>query len=73
MNKIGWPKTISEAKAAQVALQDKVRIIPLSKKPRNLYISASQMQSCNNFLILLKRMKKFDCFPCPFDMNVNAL
>jgi len=29
-----WPKTISEAKAAQVALKDKVRIIPLSKKPR---------------------------------------
>jgi len=29
-----WPKTIFEAKAAQVALQDKVRIIPLSKKPR---------------------------------------
>ena len=34
MNIPPWPKTISEAKAAQVALQDKVRIIPLSKKPR---------------------------------------
>ena len=34
MNVPTWPKTISEAKAAQVALQDKVRIIPLSKKPR---------------------------------------
>ncbi len=34
MNKIVWPKTIFEAKAVQVSLQDKVRIIPLSKNPR---------------------------------------
>ena len=34
MNIPPWPKTISEAIAAQVALKDKVRIIPLSKKPR---------------------------------------
>lgn len=34
MNRTDWPKTIFEAKAVQVALQDKVRIIPLSKKTR---------------------------------------
>ena len=33
-----WPGTISEAKAAQVALRDKVRIVPLRKKTR--YIAA---------------------------------
>jgi deoxyribonuclease V len=34
MNRTDWPKTISEAKAAQVSLKDKVRTIPLRKKPR---------------------------------------
>jgi len=33
-----WPKTIFEAKAAQAALRDKVRIVPLRKKPR--YVAA---------------------------------
>jgi deoxyribonuclease V len=33
-NKIVWPKTIPEAKALQNLLKNKVRIIPLGKKPR---------------------------------------
>ena len=38
MNIPPWPGTISEAKAAQVALRNKVRIVSLRKKPR--YIAA---------------------------------